>query len=97
MLSQVILTVRDDLLFGSVIYPGGVFAVEPGQFGLHRISEIDQSKFLEDTVDWVADDRLSAYPTVQAPLTDDGSTLDVLVAYTDDVLPGSGVVQTSRN
>jgi hypothetical protein len=84
-LSSAVLTVRDDMLFGSVVYPGGAFQIGPVNGKLHAIREIDQADSPADTVERVppADSRSQQAAQI-IPATDNGSIIDVLVAYTDD-------------
>jgi hypothetical protein len=82
-LSQVILTVKDDVMVGSVVAPGLFYQVRYVEDGVHAVREADQAAFPPEAepipVDLPVGDV--AQPTGAA---DDGSTIDVLVVYTDD-------------
>ena len=82
-LSQVILSVKDGVMIGNVVAPGMFYQVRYAGDGVHAIREADQAAFPPELppipVDLPAGDV--AQPTGTA---DDGSLIDVLVAYTDD-------------
>jgi hypothetical protein len=89
-LSQVILTVRGDQMFGSINYPGGVFEIKQVDKQIHIIDEVNQSDLPEDRPA-VADSNTPSDPEMLAgPQTDDGSVIDVLVVYTDDARAAAG-------
>lgn len=91
-LSQVILTVREELMDGSIIFPGGIYRIQQVDGAIHTVSEIDQSAIPEDEVTLVnntpEEDMQAAALSTTA--VDDGSLIDVLVAYTDDARAGAG-------
>ncbi|MBN1810261.1 MAG: hypothetical protein JXA14_00335, partial [Anaerolineae bacterium] len=82
-LSQVILTVKDGVMVGNVVGPGLFYQVRYVGDGVHAIREVDQAAFPPEAepipVELPAGDL--AQPDSTA---DDGSTIDVLVVYTDD-------------
>jgi hypothetical protein len=91
--STVILTVGDGLLYGAVNSPGGAFEIRQISGETHVIQEINQAAFNE-----LPDTPLAPQPRTQAelaaaaemPMADNGSVIDVLVAYTDDARTGAG-------
>jgi hypothetical protein len=82
-LSQVILAVKDGVMIGNAVAPGMFYQVRYAGDGVHAIREADQAAFPPELppipVDLPAGDV--AQPNSAA---DDGSTIDVLVIYTDD-------------
>jgi peptidyl-Asp metalloendopeptidase len=93
-LSQVVLVVRDGVMMGNVVAPGMFYQVRYVGDGVHAVREADQAAFPSEAppvpVDLPAGDV--AQPTGPA---DDGSIIDVLVVYTDDVLAYYGGNTTS--
>ncbi len=92
-LSQVIFTVREGMLYGTIISPAGVFEISPFTKELYVIREIDQSGFAETPEDTLAvpATTLTNQPARSVlPQTDNGSVIDVLVAYTDDARAAAG-------
>lgn len=88
--SEVLLTVRGNLMYGSINYPGGVFEIDPVDNDTHAVYEVNQVALQEDRRS-PADDQTAPRSGMPAgPLTDDGSVLDVLVVYTDDARVGAG-------
>jgi hypothetical protein len=92
-LSTVVLTVGDGLLYGIVNSPEGVFEIKQISGETHVIQEINQAAFNESP-----DTPLAPQPrttselaaAAETPMTDNGSVIDVLVAYTDDARNGAG-------
>lgn len=101
-LSEVILVVRDNTLFGGIQVPGlGEFAIQPLDGSYHLIQEAGPHTILpkDDTHVAVADTSAqratqpkgvpqAGVTTIQAApgsTADDGSLIDVLVVYSDDV------------
>jgi hypothetical protein len=88
-LSRVILTVKDGVMVGNVVAPGLFYQVRYAGSGVHAIREADQAAFPPEAepipVDLPAGD--AAQP---AGVADDGSTIDVLVVYTDDARAQEG-------
>jgi hypothetical protein len=88
-LSQVILVVKDGVMVGNVVGPGVFYQVRHIGDGVHAIRQADQTAFPPEAppipVDLPAGDLVQ--PTGAA---DDGSTIDVLVVYTDDARVAAG-------
>ncbi len=89
-LSQVILTVRGNQMFGSINYPGGVFEINQVDKEIHAIYEVNQSVLQEDRTDAVTSNTPPNPETPNGPMTDNGSVIDVLVVYTDDARAAAG-------
>src|SRR5262249_2137725 len=81
---QVILTVRDNQMFGSISYPGGVFEINQVDNDIHAIYEVNQAVLQEARTNSANPDLQPSPATPNGPMTDDGSVIDVLVVYTDD-------------
>ena len=88
-LGTVILSVVDGDLAGHIALPGGIFEIRPLGGGVHGIYEIDQSAFSDDAppIHEIAPDGNESPPAV---LADDGSIIDVMVLYTQDVTAAVG-------
>jgi hypothetical protein len=84
-LSEVTLVIKDGVMVGNAVAPGLFYQVRYVEDGVHAVREADQAAFPPEAppipVDLPAGDV--AQPT---GVVDDGSTIDVLVVYTDDVL-----------
>jgi len=82
-LSLVTLAVKDGVMAGTVLLPGGVFEISYAGNGMHAVSEIDQSAFPPE-----AEPIVPALPEVETTdaiptaVADDGSIIDVMVVYT---------------
>ncbi len=82
-LSQVILTVKDDVMVGNAVAPGLFYQVRYAGSGVHAVRQADQAAFPPEAEPIPVD--LPAGDVAQpAGAADDGSTIDVLVVYTDD-------------
>ena len=82
-ISQVILTVEDDVLAGSILADGELYQVRCVRDGTHVIRRIDQSQFPEEAPPIpvpIPSDKAEALSSL--PQADDGSLIDVLVVYT---------------
>ncbi len=91
--NQVILTVEQGSMAGSITVEGehygvdAIYQIRPAPGGLHEIRQIDQNMFQESSttegkLDYipVTSPKIDLLPNSQA---DDGSTIDVMVVYTD--------------
>ena len=82
-ISQVILTVEDDVLAGNILADGELYQVRAVHEGIHAIRRIDQSQFPEEAPPIpvsILSDKAEAFPPLSQ--ADDGSLIDVLVVYT---------------
>ena len=80
---SVVLVVKDEVMMGSIIMPGAFYRISYVGDGVHAISEMNSAAFppeLEPIPVTPSDEDLAQAPI--APMTDDGSTIDVLVVYT---------------
>jgi hypothetical protein len=84
-LSQVVLVVRDGVMMGDVVAPGLFYQVRYVSDGVHAVCEMDQAA-LPLEAEPVSVAPPAGDPAQPVSLADDGSTIDVLVVYTDDVL-----------
>ncbi len=88
---DVVLTVHKNAMAGSINAPSGVYSILPQPNGAHILIEIDRSRFPDDgddtqAVTGVIDNSSPARTAVPfAPEVDNGSTIDVLIVYSDDV------------
>jgi predicted 3-demethylubiquinone-9 3-methyltransferase (glyoxalase superfamily) len=90
---QVILVVRGEMVMGDVSMPGAFYQVRYAGGGVHAIHEIDQTAFppeLPPIPVEAPQSDLAELPLLNAPLADDGSTIDLLVVYTDDARSAEG-------
>ncbi len=91
--SQVILTVEQGSMAGNVTIEDerygvqGTYQIRPAPEGLHEIRQIDQSVFQEGNAAEGKSDYIPVFtPMIDLPpgsQADDGSTIDVMVLYTD--------------
>lgn len=89
-LSQVTLLVRDGQLWGNIRWPLAVYAVRPlGPNGLHLVEQINEGGFAEPPDDSVWDSSLVPPQNNRIP-QENGSVIDVLVAYTPSVRQALG-------
>jgi hypothetical protein len=82
-ISQVILTVEDDVLAGNILADGEPYQVRAVHEGTHAIRRIDQSQFPEEAPPIPApipSDKAETFSPL--PQADDGTLIDVLVVYT---------------
>ena len=94
-LSQVTLLVRDGQLWGNIRWPLAVYAVRPlDTNGLHLIEQINEWGFAEPPDDSVWDSSLVPPPNSRTP-QENGSVIDVLVAYTPSVRQALGGEETA--
>ncbi|MCI5158401.1 MAG: hypothetical protein D3906_08150, partial [Candidatus Electrothrix sp. AUS1_2] len=100
-MSQVIFVVRNSTVYGLVEAPGvGTFSIRPNAEGTHTIEEIRDDTILSGEDDSVLPDITSSDPLMQDmeavetetaadAAQDDGSIIDVYVAYDQDASGGS--------
>jgi hypothetical protein len=93
--SDVVLTIENGDLVGGVRIDGKLYRVEPLWDGLHIVRQLDPSAFPRESS---ADVRIPDRDFGTAPLgqlqesaftPDDGSTIDIMVVYTDDAASSS--------
>lgn len=89
-MSQVVLTVRDEIMFGSLIFPGSVYAIQPMNGVTHVIKHVNQSALPDDRNDTVSSRPSAGTAVPSRPMTDDGSKIDVLVVYTANARATAG-------
>jgi hypothetical protein len=83
--SQVILTVKDGVMVGNVVAPGMFYQVRYVGDGVHAVREADQATFPPEAEPIpVAPPEGAWDQPIDGAAADDGSTIDVLVVYTDD-------------
>jgi hypothetical protein len=91
--SRVILVVHGEMVMGNVSTPEALYQVRYAGGGVHAIHEIDQAAFPPELppvpVEAPQSDPVEL-PLLNAPLADDGSTIDLLVVYTDDARTAEG-------
>ncbi|MBW3021336.1 zinc-dependent metalloprotease, partial [Candidatus Woesearchaeota archaeon] len=88
--SQVILTVENGSMAGNITFPYGTYEVRNVGNGVHAIYEINQEAFPEEAPPALA--PIMPDTPDMAPFSseaDDGSIIDVMVVYTDDVASAS--------
>ncbi|MBN1661913.1 MAG: fibronectin type III domain-containing protein [Anaerolineae bacterium] len=82
-LSQVILVVRGGRVTGNVVTPEAFYQVRHAGNGWHLVRQVDQSAFPPEAGPVPVDlTEPVDQPGMAAEMADDGSTIDVLVAYT---------------
>jgi Metallo-peptidase family M12 len=92
--SSVILTIEDGTMAGNITIDGKFYQVRPSGDGIHSIREIDQSAFPgEDCAPPIEEPGTeSLEPQLVLPTSeydDNGSTIDVMVVYTQDAANAS--------
>jgi hypothetical protein len=86
-LSQVVLVIKDGMMVGNVTAPGVFYRVRYTGDGVHGIDQVDWTAFPPEAEPIpVAPPEGAVDEAASAPVADDGSVVDVLVVYTDDVL-----------
>jgi hypothetical protein len=91
--SQVVLVVNEGMVMGNVSMPGAFYQVRHTGSGVHAIHEIDQAAFppeLPPIPVAASQDDPAELPLLNVPMADDGSTVDLLVVYTDDAREAQG-------
>ncbi|MBN1975861.1 MAG: hypothetical protein JW918_00540 [Anaerolineae bacterium] len=90
-LSQVILVVRDGMMVGNVTAPGVFYRVRYAGDGVHLVQQADWAAFPPEAEPIPVTPPEGAVDGGAGALAaDDGSIVDVLVVYTDDVLASYG-------
>ena len=90
-LSSVILVAEDEIMAGNISLPGGFYQVRYAGNGIHAIYQINQAAFPPEAdpipvdISPTKDDE-----TISGTIPDDGSQIDVMVAYTPDVRSAVG-------
>jgi hypothetical protein len=93
-LSSVVLTSHDGVVTGSAVWPGGAYRIAFDSRG-QVVEQLDHSQFPEnDCFREAADGEPPADAGADTPaaMTDDGSTIEVLVAYTPAARTAAGGV-----
>jgi hypothetical protein len=85
-LSQVVLVVRDGMMVGNVTAPGVFYRVRYAGDGVHVVQQADWAAFPPEAEPIPVTPPEGAVDEGAGALADDGSIIDVLVVYTDDVL-----------
>lgn len=92
--SQVAFVVRDGLMVGHVSIPmvNGTYQVRYAGNNLHEVVQVNASALMPDQDDAVSVDLPAQGPSRPAipNLTDDGSVIDLMIVYTDDVRKAAG-------
>lgn len=90
--SQVTLLLRDGQLWGNIRWPQAIFMVRPlphTTTGQHLIEQVDETGLIE-----LPDDSVTSadqfFPSLGRIPTDDGSVIDLLIAYTPSVRQALG-------
>ena len=81
--SQVTLVVQDDVMVGNIRVSGDLYQVRYIGGGVHVIREIDERYFPPEAEPIPVDNPPSAGEDRSGTAADDGSTLDVMVVYTE--------------
>jgi len=96
--SVVNLVVKDGIVAGSIAMPGAFYQVRYTGDGVHAVQEIDQAAFPPELEPIPTDSSLEpAAGTPLGPMADDGSTIDVLVVYTNDARATVGGTTAMQN
>lgn len=86
---DVVLSVYKDAMAGSIHGPSGTYSILPQENGAHILVEVDQSAFPADDHDdtQIPPPSFGAADARQpeSPQVDNGTQIDVLMVYTDDV------------
>lgn len=85
------LTVVDGAFMAHVGSPRGIYEVAYTTEGQYRVVQIDQSKFVDHDPNWTFDAPGAIMSDAEADAAaDSGSTIDIMVAYTDDARAAAG-------
>ena len=87
--SSVVLTIENGNMAGNVTIDGKRYQVRPVGDGVHSVREIDQSAFPPEAPPIPVKEQDTQTLTPPAVQLDDGSIIDVMVVYTDDVAAAS--------
>lgn len=95
--SSVILVTQDNVMTGHISYPGGIFEIQNMSGNLHRIKEINQAAFPSEEYQDYTSSPLVSDNSIQSPMDEDGSYIDVMVIYTDDArIEAKGTIQVKQ-
>ncbi len=89
--AQVILVVSGDVVSGNITLPGARYHIRYVGNGVHETQEIDEQLFPEDEPETpVPPLSKTGTPQLKGTKADDGSTIDVMVAYTATTRSAAG-------
>jgi hypothetical protein len=90
--SNVNLVFNNNTLTGLVTSPKGIFEIHPAGNDIHDISEVDQSAFPNEADPYIGTNSLNAssLAATSSSNEDDGSTIDVLVVFTEAARKAAG-------
>ncbi len=92
--SEVIFVVKNGLMIGNIVLPGYIYQIRYAENNIHAINEIDSSFSRPD----LPPIPIYSEPTdVKEGIADDGSIIDVLVAYTSAARSGTGGTSAMQN
>jgi hypothetical protein len=96
--AQVILVISGDVVSGNITLPGARYHLRYVGNGLHETQEIDERLFPVDEPDTpVPPATTASAPEPKATKADDGSTIDVMVAYTATTRSAAGGTTAIQN
>jgi hypothetical protein len=98
--SSAVFAVVGDEVLGHLQAPFGFFRIESQAAGGYLVKQVNQGTFPEGPDELIPPPEEPAAPRPEAdtrwrPLADDGSVVDLMVAYTQDALAGFGSVATA--
>lgn len=92
--AEVIFVVKNGFMMGNVVLPGYIYQIRYAGNHIHSINEVDSSFSLPD----LPPIPIYSEPTdVKEGIADDGSIIDVLVAYTSAARSGTGGTSAMQN
>ncbi|MCB0033803.1 MAG: choice-of-anchor D domain-containing protein [Anaerolineales bacterium] len=96
---QIILTIYNGMVFGHISSDIGTYGVTPAadQTAIHLVAQVDESQFLFGETDArtpFETNNEGAHDLLAVSAASDGSLIDVLIIYTDDVATNVGVATT---
>ncbi len=97
--SQVILVINGDSMVGEISSPMGLYTIRRFNGDFHAVLEADDSTILSGggDVDYLIPPDNEIESRVQAPdVADDGSIIDVMVVYTDDLVAASSTADVNN-
>lgn len=105
-LSSAIFVIQGDTVTANIRSPQGLYQIRPGTDGQHVVRQVDASQFRRDPNDGrtippelVAaemEEKPGPVQATQAQTADDGSVIDVLIAYAPDARIAAGGTQAIR-
>lgn len=108
-LSSALFVVREGTVTANIRSPLGLYQIRPTADGQHLVRQVDASQFARDPNDGreitaEAEEMAAAQSLINAAaateqnrVTDDGSVVDVLIAYAPDARIAAGGTQAMRN